>query len=145
MSGLVAIYARGWSIGSLLIRNADSGKGSRWSHCGILTPEQTVIEAQVRHGVTETPLAEFLARYSRVQQVQVHCLRPDRGISWARSQIGKGYDYLGVLGNWARESWEDESRWHCAELLEAALVKAGRRRFRDAPWLIRPNHSFMVT
>lgn len=144
MAALVVAYCRSPSIGGFLIRNAD--RWGRWSHCGLLTPEATVIEARAFHGVVETPRSEFVRRYVRgaMEFVAVDVVDPAAAYAWAREQVGKGYDYGAILGNVLRESWQDDSRWECSELVEMAIAKAGRERFRDAPWRISPNLSFMV-
>ena len=144
MPHLTVLYVRGHTLGSVLLRNAD--RWGRWSHCALLSHNGTVIESTVPGGVREVPYIDFLSRHSRVEAVKVSCLRPDRGMAFAQEQIGKPYDWRAVLGNLVRESWERPDAWHCAELVEAALVKAGRRRFRgNSGWRISPNQSFMVT
>lgn len=142
VSSLTVIYSRFRTLGSPLIRHAD--RFGRWSHCGILTPDFSVIEARAFHGVVETPVSVFNRRASHQELRQVECPNPDAAIDFAREQIGKGYDYGAVLGLLLRESWEDDSRWHCAELVEAALVAGGRRRFLSEAWRISPNMSFIV-
>lgn len=145
MPALRAIYARGHSFTSWAIRNADTGRQARWSHCGVVTPEGTVIEARFFKGVVETPMAEFLARYSKTESVDIECPNPADGVAFARESIGRGYDYLGALGNFFRANWHSMSRYHCAELVESAVFWAGRMRFRDHAWYVRPNQSYMVT
>lgn len=142
MSRVTAVYSRGFSIGSLLIRHAD--RFGSWSHCGLLTPEGTVIEARAFHGVVETPFAEFANRASHYWLRDIECPNPEAAIAWYRSQIGKGYDYLAIFGLLFRNSWQSDNRWHCAEGLEMALVYGNRRRFRWDAWRISPNMSWVV-
>lgn len=140
---LVVVYARSHTLGGLLIRHAD--RFGRWSHCGIVTERNTVIEALAFKGVVETPAADFFSRYPVVEFRNVACPDPAVGELWARNQVGKGYDYAALLGLALRRgSWADDGRWHCSELVEAALVQAGKRRFIDAPAVISPNLSYMV-
>lgn len=54
MSEVTLIFTRSGKVGSRLLRLI---LGSRWSHCGIVTQDGTVIEAQVK-GVIERPLAD---------------------------------------------------------------------------------------
>ena len=143
MAHLTALYVRGYTLGSVLLRNAD--RWGRWSHCGLLTHGGTVIEATFPHGVREVPYHDFLLKHSRIEAVKVNCLRPDRGLAFAFDQVGKPYDWKAVAGNLLRSNWEDPGAWTCSELVEAALVKAGRRRFRGSTgWRISPNQSHMV-
>jgi hypothetical protein len=145
MPALRAIYARGHSLTSWAIRNADTGRQARWSHCGVVTPEGTVIEARLFKGVVETAMADFLKRYSKTEQVDIECPDPAAGLEFARCLLGWGYDYLGALGNFFRADWHQAWRLHCAHALELIVIAAGRERFRDEPWFVRPNQSYMVT
>lgn len=144
MPDLVVAYCRSATLGGFLIRNAD--RWGHWSHCGLLTPDETVIEARAFHGVVEVPRSEFAQRYysGALSYATIECPDPAAALSWARAQVGKGYDYGAVLGNLVRESWQDDSRWTCSELIEGALAQGGRARFRDAGWRISPNLSAMV-
>lgn len=145
MPSLHVVYARSHTLGGLLIRAREAF--GQWSHCGIVTPQGTVVEALAFRGVIETPMDAFVARYpqpSQRRQEVIPCPDPDAGLAWARSQLGQGYDYLAIAGLAFRNSWQEPGRWQCAELLEAALVHAGRRRFRSAPYRISPNVSWMA-
>jgi hypothetical protein len=136
------IYARSHSLGGILIRNHEAF--GRWSHCGLMTPDNTVLESRAFHGVTETPHREFVGRYPFSCIVSIDCPRPELAIGWFRDQLGKGYDYLAILGLLARRSWQEDDRWHCCEAVEMALTVGGHQRFRDSPWRISPNASYMV-
>lgn len=143
MPVLTVVYARSHTIGGLLIRYAD--RFGKWSHCGVVTPKKTVIEARAFHSVVETPLLEFFKRYSASEYRHFECPQPEVGLQWARDQIGKGYDYWALLGLALRRgTWAEDDRWHCSELVEATLMQAGKRRFIDAPDIITPNISYMV-
>lgn len=145
MTKLNVVYARSHTIGGLIIRHAE--RWGRWSHCAIVVDGgRAVVEARAFHGVLLTPWSKFVRRYgsSRVSLQAIACPAPAVGELWAKQQVGKPYDYGAVLGALVRESWQDESRWMCSELVEAALVQAGARRFRDMPSRISPNISYMV-
>lgn len=46
-------------------------------------------------------------------------------IDFAREQLGKPYDYGGVISwSWGA-GWQDSRRWFCSELTAAALAHAG--------------------
>lgn len=142
MAKLRVVYTRSHTIGGILIRWRDPY--GAWSHCAVITPDNTVVESRAFHGVVETPLDEFLSRYPRYQIVDIECPNPDLGVAWARSQLGKGYDYLSIFGMALRRSWQSTDKWHCAELLEMASIKSGKERFRDSPSHISPNLSYWV-
>jgi hypothetical protein len=67
-----------------------------------------------------------------------------RHSTWTKAQIGKGYDYAGALGVPFRSHWQDDSCWHCGELIEAALAAGGRMRWRDTKAAISPQESWDV-
>lgn len=142
MSHLTLLYCRRWSAGSALIRLG--GWFARWSHVAILTPDDTVLESVALWGVCESPLHEWMVRYSEVERVEVECPAPEVGINWARSRVGAGYDYRAVVNFILRKLGQDAARWHCVEFAETALAMAGRARFRSAPYRITPQQSYSV-
>lgn len=141
MPALTVIYSRSHGIGSLLIRAA-SWWGA-WSHVAIVDGDD-VIEARAWQGVVRTPLDAHLQRASAHEVVQIECPNPQAVLSFARAQVGKPYDWGGVLAFPLREPLADESRWFCSELVEAALLAGGRARFREAPARVTPWQSYMV-
>lgn len=141
--GLIGLFGRGRSIGSPIIRAAD--RWGQWSHCSLLVPDRGyVIEAVAFKGVIRTPLDEFAERMAKFERKEIACPYPDDGIEWAEQQVGKGYDYGALLGNLLREDIEDRQRLDCAELLEGAVVRAGRIRFTRELWKLSPNLSYIV-
>ena len=142
MPSVTLIYSRSATIGGLLLRAAD--RWGRWSHCGVVTANGTVIEARAFVGVVESPWVDFIERTSYHELVQVEVPNLDAGLWWLGCQIGKPYDYGAILGNIFRESWESEDKWECSELVEAFLVACGRRRFRQELWRLSPNLSWSV-
>lgn len=136
------IYSRSWTIGSPLIRHAD--RWGQWSHCGVVVPDGRVIEARAFHGVVATPRRDFDKRASSQEVVHITVPDLDAGLAWLDQQVGKGYDYAGILGNAFRQNWHDPERWQCAELVEAFLASCGRARFRADAWRISPNMSWSV-
>ena len=143
MSHLYAIFSRRTSLPSFLTRFLTGG--ARWSHCGILDRERSVvIEALMFKGVVETPLARWMLRYPSFQQIRIDCPQPEAALQFAREQVGKGYDYLAVLGVPWRTAWDHPGRWYCSELLEAALRAGGRLRWRLNKRGVSPMESWLV-
>jgi len=136
------IFTRSLWPGSAMIRFCT---WSSWGHCGIITPENTVIEACAFHRVGERPLADVQRDASKFSTRFIEVPDPDAGIAWARSQKGKPYDYKGVGGFVIRDAnWQDEDAWFCSELVETAIVKAGRTRFLATASRITPQHVWMT-
>lgn len=141
MSELRTIYCRTRGLMTPVIR---ARFWSAWSHCGILTPDDTVIEATFWHGVREIRVDEFIKRASKWEEKRIACDSPLAGIAWARSQIGKRYDILGALGIGLNRKWQSDRAWFCSEFLEQAVVMAGRLRFLSETWRIDPQMSYNV-
>lgn len=127
--GIYAIYARGWSIGSVLIRLA-SWNG-RWSHCGLFdTATETIIEAVWPQGVVETSLKDFNSKHSQTEIVFIPVPFPALAYEFARQQVGKKYDMWGILGLIIKEPIARLNEWFCDELLEDSVIAGGRVRMR---------------
>lgn len=136
------IFCRRHNAGSVLLRTA---LWSSWSHCGIVTPELTVIEAAAFHGVVERPFQEFIAGVSRYSVRSIALPDDAAAIAWAREQVGKPYDWLGVIGlGLRRDDWQVDSAWFCSELLEGSAAAGGRQRFVHQVRRVSPQHSWMV-
>lgn len=142
MSHLNVVYCRSYTIGALLIRA--SSWWDQWSHCGIVTPKGTVIEARAFAGVVESDLEEFVGRYSELEVVKIDCPDPAAAIEFARMQVGAGYDYGAIAEFVLRNPLNKHQRWHCAELVETALIAGGRDRFRRMPHRVSVAQSYMV-
>ena len=143
MSKLQAVFSRRTSLPSFITRFLTGG--ARWSHCGILDRERgVVIEALMFRGVVETPIPIWTARYPSWEQVTINCPHPGLALAFAREQIGKGYDYLAVIGVPWRTAWDNPRRWYCSELLEAALAEGGRLRWRLSKRGVSPMESWLV-
>lgn len=142
MATLPIIYSRSRTIGGILIRAASWW--DQWNHCGVITPEDTVLEARAFDGVIETPMSEFLQRYTQTQTVTVEVLDPAAGIAWGRSQLGAEYDYGAILEFVLRNPYNDKTKYHCAEYVENIITFAGRNRFRRLPHKVTVQQSFMV-
>lgn len=117
---------------------------SRFSHCAILDPEtKTVIEAVGKIGVRERPLEEMIGESSHHEMVRISCRSPEGVIAAARGQIGKPYDWKGVLGFWFRRNWQDDRAFLCSELVAWSLQAAGEPVFRREAWRISPETLYL--
>lgn len=143
-AALPVIFSRRRSLGSLLIR-AGSWWGP-WSHCAIIDfKADQVVEAVAFEGVRTKRLSAFIKSASETQIVFIECPRPEDALAFAYSQLGKPYDYGGVLGFPFREPWHSENRWFCSEFLERSLMAGGRQRFRIDTPRVTPYHSWIVS
>jgi hypothetical protein len=144
MSTVRLIYCRSLTIGGILIRAAQWW--DQWCHCGIIMPDNTVINAQAFKGVTREPLDQFLKRYSAYQIVTCNVPSALATYKYAESQIGSGYDYgalvafiTGKLGIRA-----SSDKHQCVGLVERSLAAGGRHRFRTDLNKVTPYQSYKV-
>lgn len=121
-----------------------AGSWSKWSHVAIIDGDD-VIEAVAIDGVVVTPLADRKASDPTWQIVTLPCAKPDAVISAARSQLGKPYDYTGVLGIGLHRDWQQTNRWFCSELVAWAFEQGGSPLFRaGASRRVTPQDVWMV-
>jgi uncharacterized protein YycO len=133
------IFTRRRHPGSLLLRVA---LWSAWSHCAIIDGDQ-VIEAAATGGVRVRPLADLIADSSEHDIRHLPARDAASVIAAARSQVGKPYDWAGVVGIGFRRRWQDADSWFCSELIAWAFQAAGSPLFRVQSWRITPRDLFI--
>lgn len=75
--------------------------------------------------------------YTRVERYEVDA--PDSVLDFAKSQIGKPYDWAGIFGVVARNrSWERDDRWFCSELAAWSFQQAGVPLLHEVSYRITP-------
>ena len=118
---------RGYRLGDDIVATAT---GSVFPHAAILDHENEVVIEALWPGNVVTPLDEFIALSHRVALVQPEGWTPEAGdaaLAKARSQLGKKYDFAGILG------LPGSNRWYCSEL---ATWCWGRPADRLGPWYV---------
>ena len=118
---------RGYRLGDDIVATAT---GSVFPHSAILDHENEVVIEALWAGNVVTPLDEFIALSHRVALVQPEGWTPEAGdaaLAKARSQLGKKYDFAGILG------LPGSNRWYCSEL---ATWCWGRPADRLGPWYV---------
>lgn len=106
-----------------------AGSWSQWSHVAIIDGDD-VIEAVALDGVVRTPLATRKTQDKRWEVVRLRCENPAAVIAAASAQIGKPYDYTGVLGVGLHRDWQQRGSWFCSELVAYAFQMGGSSLFR---------------
>lgn len=90
---------------------------SPWSHVGLLTDHQTFLESAPSLGVKESPWIVRVRQFTRVVAVPLPTTFNARVVTQrCRSQIGKPYDYWGVLG-----ASHAPDKWYCSNLMTWGL------------------------
>lgn len=87
------------------------------------------IDAHMLHGVRRSK--ESLKGLTVVKVVEFSVPDAAAGIEWARSQVGKPYDWPGALGLGLApgRKWANPDKWFCYEFAAGAIVAAGRDAF----------------
>ena len=135
------IFSRRHSLSSLLIRALT---WSRWSHVSIVEDRDTVIDARLIGGVARRSLEDLLRESSAVEWRAVPVADEAAALAFALAQVGRRYDWTGIVGWPLRGGWAAADAWWCSELAAAAEVAGGLVRFRPEVWRITPGHLWMV-
>lgn len=128
MSHITVLCTRRHLPGSALIR---VWHRAAVSHVALIDPEREEVIEAVWPRVRVTPLAEARAKASYAVERRIALPHPERAIAFARSQIGKRYDWKATIGVGVRYDMHDAERWNCVELIAAAVAAGGRQLFHD--------------
>ncbi len=115
-----------------------------WSnHVDLMAGDDVAISA-LPGGVRERRISAGMDRRSEI--IPVPCAEDQKAaaVNYARSQIGKGYDYAGVMLFSFAPRWNDETRWFCSELTAAALQHAGIINIPKSLWRVSPGNLFRI-
>lgn len=106
---------------------------SKFAHCALVMPDgETVIESTAKHGgVNLSTLTELKKINEYVEVCPYFVEHPNLAYDFAKSQIGKGYDFKYIFSFIISREWQDQTKWACSELVYASLMAGGRRIFRD--------------
>lgn len=130
---ILALF-RGRGFLSALIRFQTRGK---YSHVALVTQTRplTIIEAW-HSGVREKRLKDI----EGVTFFHVHPVNEELALKFARGQIGKKYDFRGVLCFVTRKSAAENDRWFCSELIHKALGIGGLWLLNVPSSEVSPHH-----
>jgi len=120
------LFTRRRHIGSWIIRMVT---WSEYSHVDIVLDEHYLIGATAFEGVAIQSINYRLSNASKAVLMDLPVKSLEDAIGYAKSQVGKRYDWLGVFGIGLRRNWQDEKKWSCAELVAAAADYAGQKPF----------------
>ena len=114
---------KGRGFVSKLIRWQTNGE---YSHAALQLPDGRMIEAW--HKPAKVRLRYKLEDWSNVEAYDVEGMTPEQwnnAINWARDQIGKKYDFGGVLRFVTRWRKQKDEKWFCSELVFEAVKQGG--------------------
>jgi uncharacterized protein YycO len=96
----------------------------QYSHAALLQPNGTIIEAWQGNGVRIKAIVDW-------RDVDVFYVdgmteqQWEAALSFARKEVGCGYDYWGVIRFVSRSVMPKNNKWFCSELVFASLFHAG--------------------
>lgn len=103
---------------------------SRYSHAAILLDDGHIIESWTKGGVQISHLRDW----SNIDAYSVDGMTSqqwDVAIQFAKSQIGKKYDYRSVFRFLSKRKAPDNQKWFCSEFVYTALAVAGVELLRN--------------
>lgn len=113
----------------------------RWSHIALMCDANTVLEATGSHGVGKTPLESLIARSTEYCIVEVNVPRGTHAklCRAGSTQLGKKYDWWGIVGLSLNRDWQDPTDWWCSEYVAWMFEQAGSPLIRaDAVHRVTP-------
>ena len=134
------IYARNNTIGSWLIRLFTF---SKWSHVAVLLDEFSIIDSTARYGVRVSDYSDF-KRNHIYEILNIDLPNESAALDFLFKQVGKGYDWSAIFSIILQRNWQEDDKWFCAEIFEAAAVAGEKQRFRDEVYRITPQQSWAV-
>lgn len=102
-----------------------------FNHCGIYEPGHDsrggfIIEANPFEGVRRRPLGPILSDVSGFAIVELSNLpQEELAFEWLKKQVGRKYDWIGLLGIAFGADWMQDGKWVCAPLTLMTFIMAG--------------------
>ena len=110
---------------------------SQWNHVSIEIDGQ-VYEARGITGVTRRSAKGYLKGWAKSATIKINAPSPPSAVIFLEAQLGKGYDYGGIIALPFRKPWHGVSEWFCSELVAAALLSAGLPKMRVDAYRVTP-------
>lgn len=105
---------------------------SPFSHCELITQDgMGAFGARSSGGVQIRQLDYEVFTKEERYWVEVDDALGAEAWNWARTQIGKPYDYTAILGILTHQDWRAEDSWICSELVARFLELAGAPLLRS--------------
>lgn len=93
----------------------------------------------VYHKLEDRPFDLF---YLEAKQVEIYAVK-----KWLIDQIGKPYDYFGLIGFLWRREYQNDNKWFCSELAAEALKQGGVASFNFnilKSWQVTPREFLTI-
>ena len=109
-------------LSSLAIRAFEGGSAS---HCAIAISEDSIIDSTFKYGVSQRTRNDWIKGKILVDSIKLSIPNEENAINFAKSQLGKPYDFTALVGFLFWRSWQDTGSWYCSELVTASLLAGG--------------------
>lgn len=105
---------------------------SPWSHVAAQLKDGSIVDTTLSHGgVRRWSVDDWARIYKEVETREFILPGEHKAEQWALEQLGKPYDWLGVIGLGLRKrKWHDETKWFCSEMKAAMAMQGGRMLVR---------------
>jgi uncharacterized protein YycO len=120
------LFTRRHHIGSWLIRMVT---WSDYSHVDVLMPEGDLLGALAPDGVVRQGKALRIKQASKAVIMDLPVADAQAAYAFLKKQVGKPYDYQGVVGIGLHRDWQEDDSWSCAELAAQAAAEGGSNPF----------------
>ena len=135
------MFSRSAAIGSGIIRAVS---WSSWSHCDLLLPDGRLVGSTPPGGVQYQDFGVRLAHSSHAALMEFPA-SSSGSAQWAMSQIGKPYDWTGVIGLGFHREWDRDDSWWCSEFVARALMEGGFSPYKpEKIKRLTPQHLWML-
>ena len=117
MEHITVVFARSRHPLSYLIR---AFTWARWSHVGVIMPDNTIIESIAGKGVIVSTLQDFKKRNKQFHICQLPVRDRQDALRLLRKEVGKPYDMTAIYSLVMRSDWQEADSWFCSELIAHA-------------------------
>lgn len=109
-------FSRGVGLAGAVVR---AYTNSRFAHVGFLLEDGYVLDATPQYGVAIR--RQSVLPGDALFEVSVSAETMTEAMTWAQAQIGRPYDWRGILGLGLHRDWHDDGQWWCSELVLGAF------------------------
>lgn len=122
-------------------------KAATWSWCShvdFVLPDGRLLGAVPGRGVCIREVEFDDVRVELYGVERPRLVYHEMALQFAHTQVGRPYDWAGVLGWGMRRDWQEADSWFCSELVAWSFEKAGFPLLRaNEVWRITPRDLLM--
>jgi uncharacterized protein YycO len=137
-------FTRGVGLAGAIVRFAT---WSQFSHVGFRLDDGRVLDACPGIGVSIHEQIDEESDHAEYFSIEAPKVIIAGAVEWAKTQVGKSYDWTAIYGMAFRRDWHDDRAWFCSELVTAAFDQQHWPLIRDSDQYdrITPRDTHMST